>query len=131
MRFAVLVQKAAEICQEVKALGASLLAAMEKEDGEALQILRAQHEHAVLEAAESVKYGQVQEAIKNREALERSMLNAVERYTFYERLLGECRRTRQKFGSRRDRSTRSTVTACRSRPSARPSPARETCRNES
>ncbi len=88
VRFALLEQKALEICQEVKALGTSLLSAMEKGDAEALQIKRAQHEHAVLQAAEMVKYGQLQEAVKNREALERSMLNAVDRYTFYERQLG-------------------------------------------
>ena len=44
VRFQLLVQKAAEICQEVKSLGSSLLAAIEKEDNEALAILRAQHE---------------------------------------------------------------------------------------
>src|SRR5829696_7869596 len=40
VRFQLLVQKAAEICQEVKSLGNNLLSAMEKEDGEALAILR-------------------------------------------------------------------------------------------
>ena len=49
VRFQLLVQKAAEICQEVKSLGSSLLSAMEKEDGEALAILRARHERVVLE----------------------------------------------------------------------------------
>ena len=41
VRFSLLVQKASEICQEVKTLGASLLSTMEKEDAEALQIKRA------------------------------------------------------------------------------------------
>ena len=44
VRFQLLVQKAAEIVQEVKSLGNSLLSAMEKEDGEAMAILRARHE---------------------------------------------------------------------------------------
>jgi hypothetical protein len=88
VRFSFLVQKASEMCQEVKALGASLLSAMEKKDAEALQILRAQHERSVLEAAEAVRYAQVQEAIKNREALQRSLATAIARYTYYERLLG-------------------------------------------
>jgi Tc toxin complex TcA C-terminal TcB-binding domain len=88
VRFSLLVQKASEIAQEVRTLGSSLLNAMEKGDAEALQILRARHERAVLEAAENVRYGQLQEAIKNREALERSLQNAVARYEFYEQQLG-------------------------------------------
>ena len=89
MRFQLLVQKAAEICQEVKSLGSNLLSAMEKEDGEALAILRARHERVTLELVETVKYGQLQEAIKSREGLETSLANATQRYTYYERLLGK------------------------------------------
>ena len=89
VRFALLIQKASEICQEVKTLGASLLSVMEKADAEALQLLRARHERVVLELVESVRYGQLQEATKSREGLERSMANAVARYAFYERQLGK------------------------------------------
>lgn len=88
VRFQLLVQKAAEIAQEVKSLGNSLLAAMEKEDGESLALLRAKHERVVLEMTEHVKYGQLQDAIKAREGLLQSLANAVQRYTFYERQLG-------------------------------------------
>lgn len=88
VRFAVLVQKAAEICQEVKSLGNNLLSAMEKEDNEALAALRARHERAVLGMVEKIKYAQWQEAIKAREGLETSFDNAVARYKYYERLLG-------------------------------------------
>ena len=69
VRFQLLVQKAAEIVQEVKSLGNNLLAAMEKEDGEAMAILRARHERVVMEMVEHVRYGQVQEAIKSMEGL--------------------------------------------------------------
>lgn len=89
VRFQLLVQKAAEVCQEVKALGNSLLAAMEKEDGEALAILRAKHERTVMEMVEHVRYAQVQEAIKSREGLLKSLAVAVQRYTYYERQLGK------------------------------------------
>lgn len=89
VRFQFLVQKAAEICQEVKTLGNNLLSAIEKEDNEALSILRARHERAILGMTESVRYAQWQEAIKAREGLEQSLANAVRRYTYYERLLGE------------------------------------------
>ncbi len=88
VRFQVLIQKATEICQEVKTLGSSLLTAMEKEDSEAFTILRARHEKIILGLAEVVKYGQWQESIKNRESLETALANAVHRYVFYERQLG-------------------------------------------
>jgi hypothetical protein len=88
VRFQILVQKAAEICQEVKSLGNNLLSAMEKEDNEALSILRAKHERAILEMVEQVRYAQWQEAIKSEEGLHKSLSLAVQSYTFYERQLG-------------------------------------------
>jgi hypothetical protein len=89
VRFAFLVQKAAEIAQEVKSLGSALLAAIEKEDGEAMALLRARQERTVLEMAEHVKYAQWQEAIKTREGVVQTLANAVQRYTYYERQLGK------------------------------------------
>lgn len=89
VRFQLLVQKAAEICQEVKSLGNSLLAAMEKEDGEAMAILRAKHERAVMDMVEHVRYGQLQDAIKSKEGLLQTLGLAVQRYTYYERQLGK------------------------------------------
>jgi Tc toxin complex TcA C-terminal TcB-binding domain len=89
VRFQLLVQKASEICQEVKSLGNNLLSAIEKEDNEALAILRAKHEKIILDLAETVKYAQWQEAIKSREGLETSLTNAVQRYIYYERMLGK------------------------------------------
>ena len=88
VRFQFLVQKAMEICQEVKSLGNNLLSAMEKQDGEDMAILRARHERVVMEMVEQVKYGQLQEAIKSREGLLQSLALAVQRYTYYERQLG-------------------------------------------
>ena len=88
VRFAVLAAKATDLCQEVKSLGAALLSAIEKQDGEALAALRARHETATLQLAETVKYAQWQEAIKSREALEKSQEIVRARYTYYEQLLG-------------------------------------------
>jgi len=88
IRFQLLVQKASEICQEVKSLGSNLLSAMEKHDGEAMSVLRARHERAVLELAEQVRYTQLQEAVKAREGLLVSLAGAVRRYVYYERQLG-------------------------------------------
>ncbi|MBK6612849.1 MAG: insecticidal toxin protein [Ottowia sp.] len=89
VRFQFLVQKATELAQEVKSLGNSLLSAMEKEDGEALAILRAKHERAMLEMVEHVRYAQWQEAIKAKEGLLQTLALAVQRYTYYERQLGK------------------------------------------
>ena len=89
VRFQFLIQKAAEICQEVKSLGNSMLAAIEKEDNEALALLRAKHESSILRIAEVVKYQQWQEAIKALEGLEKSLANAGQRYRYYGRLLGK------------------------------------------
>ncbi len=89
VRFAFLVQKAAEIAQEVKSLGNQLLAAMEKEDGEALALLRAKQERVIMQMVEQVKYAQWQEAIKAKETLLQALALAVQRYTYYERQLGK------------------------------------------
>ncbi|MGE3163991.1 MAG: insecticidal toxin protein [Planctomycetota bacterium] len=89
VRFALLVQKAAEIVQEVKSLGNSLLSAMEKEDGEAMALLRSKHERSVMDMVEHVRYGQLQEAIKSKEGLLQTLALAVQRYTYYQRQLGK------------------------------------------
>jgi hypothetical protein len=88
VRFSFLIQKANELTQEARALGSSLLTAIEKQDSEALAILRAGHEKKMLELAQTVRYSQWQEAVKAREALVQSLDNAALRYTYYERLLG-------------------------------------------
>jgi len=88
VRFAVLIAKAVEVCQEVKSLGGQLLAAIEKEDAEKLAILRAKHERVMLELGEVIRYGQWQETIKAREGLEKSFEGAVARLVYYERQLG-------------------------------------------
>ncbi|MBK8499352.1 MAG: insecticidal toxin protein [Flavobacteriales bacterium] len=88
VRYQVLAAKAMEICQEVKSLGGQVLSHLEKEEGEALAILRARHEKRILELTEAVKYGQFKEATLSREATEQSFANALYRYTYYELLLG-------------------------------------------
>jgi hypothetical protein len=89
VRFQYLLNKATELCQEVKSLGNNLLSAMEKHDNEALAILRAKHETTMLKLAETVKYSAWQEAIKNRAGVEQSLANATARYTYYQQLLGK------------------------------------------
>ncbi|WP_159067948.1 Tc toxin subunit A-related protein [Trinickia symbiotica] len=88
VRFQFLVAKAAEICQEVKSLGAELLAAIEKGDNESISLLRSLHESAILGLTNVVKYTQWQEAIKATQALQLSLATAVQRYAYYQTLLG-------------------------------------------
>jgi hypothetical protein len=88
VRFQLLLSKATEICQEVKSLGANLLAAIEKQDNESLSLLRAQHENVILQLAEMVKYAQWQDAQKATQGMQRSLTTAVQRYSYYQKLLG-------------------------------------------
>lgn len=88
VRFAYLLQKALEMAQEVKSLGAQVLSALEKKDGEKLGVLRARHELNMLNLAESVRYAQWQEASKVREGVKINIGNAFQRYRHYDRLLG-------------------------------------------
>jgi hypothetical protein len=88
VRFQLLVGKATEICQEVKSLGANVLTAIEKQDNEQLALLRAQHENNILGLAEMVKYSQWQDAQKATQALQLSLAGAIERYSYYQKLLG-------------------------------------------
>ncbi|MBI1853620.1 MAG: hypothetical protein HYR85_25055 [Planctomycetes bacterium] len=64
-RFNVLLQKANEVCNDVKALGAALLSALEKKDGEALSVLRQGQEIRVLEAVKFIREKQIEEAKEN------------------------------------------------------------------
>jgi len=89
VRFTYLLQKATEVCQEVKSLGGNLLSAIEKKDNEALSVLRSKHETTMLQLGEVIKYSAWQEAIKNREGIEQSLVNAHAHYVYYQRLLGK------------------------------------------
>ncbi len=62
-----------ELCNNVKALGASLLAALEKKDAEALAILRATQETGILKAIRLVKEHQLEEAKTNLDALQKTL----------------------------------------------------------
>ncbi len=88
VRFAVLTQKATEICQHVISLGTQMLTAIERQDAETLGVLRSQYETATLQATELIKYGAWQEAIKATDAIEATFGGAVARYTYYEQQLG-------------------------------------------
>lgn len=69
-RFSFLIQKVNEFCGEVKSLGSSLLAALEKKDAEELGRLRASHETQMLKLMTSVRERQVLDARARKENLQ-------------------------------------------------------------
>lgn len=82
-RFPVMLQKAIEFCGEVRALGSSLLSALEKRDAEDLALLRSSHELRLLQAARDVRSKQVDESRQVLEAAMRSRELADLRQTYY------------------------------------------------
>ncbi len=82
-RFTFMLQKALELCGELRSLGGALLAALEKKDGEALSALRATHETSLLKAVRLVKLRQIDEAEMTLAGLEKTRAVTEERYRFY------------------------------------------------
>jgi hypothetical protein len=82
-RFAALFQKALELTNEVRNLGAALLSALEKRDGEDIANLRAKHEVSLLGAIRSIRSNQVAEANASLESLRKSREAAEARYEYY------------------------------------------------
>src|SRR5206468_4619801 len=88
-RFYYLLQKALELCSEVKALGNAFLAAKEKGDAEVLSQLRARHESTIHNLVMEVKKQQLDEAGKSLDALQQSRKAPVYRLQHYLKLIGE------------------------------------------
>ncbi len=88
VRSLVLIQKALELAGEVRSLGGSLLSALEKRDAEHLAVVRQGHEivlHQMMQDSRFLQWKQAQEAT---ETLLRTRASALERYRYYQRLLG-------------------------------------------
>jgi hypothetical protein len=88
IRGPLLLQKAQELCAEVKALGAAVLAATEKGEAEHAALLRQQHEVNLHHLARDVRFLQWKEAEAASEALLRSRATVWERYRHYKKILG-------------------------------------------
>lgn len=82
-RFNVMLQKANEVVNDVKALGGALLSALEKKDAEALALLRQRQELTVLNAATAVREKQVEEAKENLEGVKKSKVVIETRRDYY------------------------------------------------
>ncbi len=83
-RFNVMVQKASELCNDVKALGGALLSALEKRDAEALSLLRSTHEVELLKAIRGIKEQQVEEAKNTHAGLLKYQEVVTARQQFYQ-----------------------------------------------
>ena len=88
-RFYYLLQKALELCSEVKSLGNAFLSAKEKGDAEALSQLRARHESSIHNLVMEVKKLQLDESGKALEALQQSRKGPVYRLQHYLKLIGD------------------------------------------
>lgn len=88
-RFYYLLQKALELCTELKAFGNAFLSVKEKGDAEALSILRATQESSIQNLIMEVKKQQLDEANKSLDALQQSRKVPVNRMQYYLQLLGE------------------------------------------
>ena len=88
IRSPLLLQKAQEVCAEVKALGNALLSALEKGDAEHLSLLRQQHELSMLNLVKDIKFLQWKESEAATEALLSSRATAFERFRHYKMILG-------------------------------------------
>lgn len=82
-RFNIISQKATELVMEVRALGNSLLQALEKKDGESLALLRNELELKVLNAVKDIKKLQISESKEQIEILKRTKKVTEERQKYY------------------------------------------------
>lgn len=83
-RFQMILQKANELCNDVKSLGSQLLSTLEKKDSEAMALLRSGHELKMLELVRDIKKLQVKEAKENLNGIFASQENVENRKAYYE-----------------------------------------------
>src|SRR6185436_8826072 len=89
VRAQLLIQKALELCAEVRNLGGALLSTIEKGDGERLALLRQGHEIKVQQLQQEVRLLQWKQAQEATESILKSRAIVLERYKYYLRLLGQ------------------------------------------
>lgn len=87
-RFYYLLQKALELCNELKSLGAAMLSAIEKKDNETIALIRAKHESVMQNLVMEIKKSQLEEAQKNLESLVQNRKAPAERMKYYLKLSG-------------------------------------------
>ncbi len=85
-RFTHMVQKATELCNDVRTFGSALLQAMERNDAEELGVLRSGREIALMERSMDVRKLRVDEAKESRDAIVRQKEMVQARLDHYESL---------------------------------------------
>ena len=88
-RFYYLLQKALELCNELKSLGGAMLSAIEKKDNETISLIRAKHEGTMNNLMMEIKKLQLEEAQKNIESLVQNRKSPEARMQYYLQLIGE------------------------------------------
>src|SRR5262249_26103618 len=88
VRCAIMIQKALELCAEVRGLGNSLLSAIEKGDAEHLALIRQRQEIQIQQMAQDVRFLQWKSAQEATTSLLTSRATALERLHYYQGLLG-------------------------------------------
>jgi hypothetical protein len=88
VRCMILIQKALELCNEVRSLGGALLSAIEKGDAERLTLIRQRHEIHIQQMAQDALFLKWQSAREATQSLLTSRDTALERLCYYQRLLG-------------------------------------------
>ena len=88
VRCLTLIQKALELCGEVRGLGSALLSALEKGDAEHLALVRQGHEVEIQQKAQEVRFLQWASAQVTTKSLIASRATPLERLHYYQRLLG-------------------------------------------
>lgn len=86
-RFSFLLERAIELVNEVKGLGAALITALERKDAEAFAQLRATHETMLMDAIREVKSKHVNEALYTLESLQAGKAVTEEQKNYYTKLV--------------------------------------------
>jgi Tc toxin complex TcA C-terminal TcB-binding domain len=88
VRCATMIQKSLELCGEVRSLGTALLSALEKGDAEHLAAVRQRHEIQIHQLTRGVRFLQWRLAQEQTQSLLTSRAMVLERFHYYQRLLG-------------------------------------------
>jgi Tc toxin complex TcA C-terminal TcB-binding domain/Neuraminidase-like domain/Salmonella virulence plasmid 28.1kDa A protein len=88
-RFYYLLQKALELCGELKSMGGAMLSAIEKKDNEAMALIRAKHESTMHNLIIEIKKSQLEEANKTLDSLKQNRKSPEHRMKYYLQLIGE------------------------------------------
>lgn len=91
VRAQAMIQRALDLTGEVRALGGALLSAIEKQESEALSLLRQKQEIRIQDMTREIRHLQWKQAEEATESLLRSRASALERYDFALRQMGQAR----------------------------------------